>query len=47
MSKRTAVEKEPFTVEKDKEDQSKNYLSYPMPPVLDMILANRDVNVVR
>ena len=38
--------KEPLTLEKDKEDQSKYYLSYPKPPVLDMKKANRDVNVV-
>ena len=36
MSKRAAVEKEPLTLEKDKEDKSKYYLNYPMPPVLDM-----------
>ena len=35
-----------MTLEKDKEDQSKYYLSYPKPPVLDMKLANRDINVV-
>ena len=39
------VEKEPLTLEKDKEDQSKYYLSYPKPPVLDMKSANRDINV--
>ena len=37
ISKRAAVEKEPLTLEKDKEDQSKYYLSYSMPPVLDMM----------
>ena len=35
-----------MTLEKDKEDQSKYYLSYPKPPVLDMKWANRDINVV-
>ena len=35
-----------MTLEKDKVDQSKYYLSYPKPPVLDMKSANRDVNVV-
>ena len=35
-----------MTLEKDKEYQSKYYLSYPKPPVLDMKLANRDINVV-
>ena len=36
MSKQAAVEKELLTLEKDKEDQIKYYLSYPKPPVLDM-----------
>ena len=40
------VEKEPLTLEKDQEDQSKYYLSYRKPPVLGMIWANRDINVV-
>ena len=35
-----------MTLAKDKEDQSKYYLSYPKPPVLDMMWANRDINVV-
>ena len=35
-----------MTLEKDKEDQSKYYLSYPKPPVLDIKWANRDINVV-
>ena len=35
-----------MTLEKDKEDQSKYYLSYPKPPVLDMKSANRAINVV-
>ena len=35
-----------MTLEKDKEDQSKYYLSYPKPPVSDMKLANHDINVV-
>ena len=39
------VEKKPLTFEKDKEDQSKYYLSYPKLPVLDMKSANRDINV--
>ena len=34
-----------MTLEKDKEDQSKYYLSYPKPPVLVMKWENRDVNV--
>ena len=41
------IEKEPLTLEKDKEDQSKYYLSYPKPPVLDMKSANRDINVAK
>ena len=40
------VEKEPLTLEKDKEDQSKYYFSYQKLPVLDIKLANRDINVV-
>ena len=40
------VEKEPLTLEKDKEDQSKYYLSYLKPSVLDMKSANHDINVV-
>ena len=35
-----------MTLEKDKEDQSKYYLSYPKPSVLDMKWENRDINVV-
>ena len=35
-----------MTLEKDKEDQSKYYLSYPKPPVLDMKWENHDINVV-
>ena len=35
-----------MALEKDKEDQSKYYLSYPKLPVLDMKLTNRDINVV-
>ena len=38
-------EKEPLTLEKDKEDQSKYYLSYPKTPVLDMKWENRDIKV--
>ena len=43
---RVAVEKEPSTLEKDKKDQSKYYLSYPKSHVLDMKWENRDINVV-
>ena len=32
-----------MTLEKDKEDQSKYYLSYPKPSVLDMKWENRDI----
>ena len=46
MSKHTAVEREPSTPEKDKEDQSKYYLSYPKLPVLDIKLENCDIYVV-
>ena len=35
-----------MTLEKDKERQSKCYLSYPKLPILDMKSANRDINVV-
>ena len=35
-----------MTLEKDKEDQSKYYLSYSMLPILDMKSENRDINVV-
>ena len=35
-----------MNLEKDKKDQSKYYLSYPKLPVLDMMCANRDINVV-
>ena len=34
-----------MTLEKDKENQSKYYISYPKPPVLDMKWANCDINV--
>ena len=40
------VEKEPVALEKDKEDQTKYYVSYPKSPVLDIKWENRDVNVV-
>ena len=40
------IEKESLTLEKDNKGQSKYYLSYPKPPVLDMKWANRDINVV-
>ena len=36
-----------MALERDKEDQSKYYLSYPKPPVLDMKWGNRDVNVAK
>ena len=35
-----------MTLEKDKEDQSKYYLSYPKPTVLDIKWENHDINVV-
>ena len=35
-----------MTLEKDKEDSIKYYLSYPKPPVLEMKWANCDINVV-
>ena len=35
-----------MAVEKDKEDESKYYFSYPKPPILDMKWENRDINVV-
>ena len=35
-----------MTLEKDKEDQTKYYVSYPKSPVLDIKWANRDVNFV-
>ena len=35
-----------MTLEKDKEDQNKYYLSYPKLPVLDMKSINREINVV-
>ena len=41
------VEKEPWTLEKDKEDQSKHYFSYQKLPVLDIKSANRDINIVK
>ena len=34
------------TLEKDKKDQSKYYLSYPKLPILNMKWENRDINVV-
>ena len=34
-----------MTLEKDKEDKSKYYLSFPKTPVLDMKWSNRDINV--
>ena len=35
-----------MTLEKDKEDQGKYYLSYPKLPVLDMNSTNLDIDVV-
>ena len=35
-----------MTLEKDKEDQSKYYLSYPKPPVLDMKWENNNIAVI-
>ena len=35
-----------MTLEKDREDQVKYYLRYPKPPVLDVMSANRDINIV-
>ena len=35
-----------MTLEKDKEEQSKYYFSYPKPPVLDTKWENRDINVL-
>ena len=46
ISKWAAVEKESLTLEKDKEDQSKYYLSHPKWPVLDMKWENRDITVI-
>ena len=46
INKEAAVEKEPLTSEKEKEDQSKYYLSYPKPRLLDMRWANQDINNV-
>ena len=34
-----------MTFEKDQEDQSKYYLSYPKPPVTDMKWGNLGINV--
>ena len=36
ISKRAPVEKEPVALEKDKKDQTKYYLSYQKPSVLDI-----------
>ena len=35
-----------MTLEKDKKDETKYYLSYPKPQFLDIKWANRDVNIV-
>ena len=45
QDKRAVVEKEPSTLERNEEDESKYYLSYPKPPVLDIKWENRYVNV--
>ena len=45
MSKLAVVEKEPLTLEKDMEDQSKYFLSYPKSPVLDMKWANHNIDL--
>ena len=37
--------KKPLTLEKDKEDESKYYLSFPKTPVLDMKWSYCDINV--
>ena len=34
-----------MNLKKDREDQSKYYLSYPKPPVLDIKWENHDINV--
>ena len=39
------IVKDPLNLEKDKEGQSKYYLSYPKPPVLNIKWENRDINV--
>ena len=43
---RAVVGKESLTLEKDKEDQSKYFLNYTMPPDLDLKWQNRDINVI-
>ena len=40
------VEKEPLTLEKENEDQSKYYLSYSKPLDLDIKWENHDINIV-
>ena len=47
MSKQAAVEKEPSTFEKDKEEQSKYYLTYRKLPVLYMKWENCDSKCCR
>ena len=44
ISKQAVAEKQPLTLEEYNEEQSKCYLSYPKPPVLDMKWANCDIN---
>ena len=41
------IEKDPLTLEKDKQGQGKYYLSYPKPSVLGMKWGNRDANVAK
>ena len=41
-----AVEKEPFALEKDNDEQSKYYFSYHKAHVLDMKRENHDINAV-
>ena len=38
--------KKPLTLERDKKDQNKYYLSYPKLPVSDMKWENHDINVI-
>ena len=44
ISKRVAFEREPLTLSRDNEDQSKYYLSHPKPYVLDMKWEDQDIN---
>ena len=48
VNKRSAVEKEPLTLETDKEDQSKYYLSHPKLPVsVQRTFSKNTVQLVR